>query len=104
MDVKKILLIDGSPNDVELTRRALKKSQIYNELVVIHDGADAVKFFFDDAANCVRSTNELPLVVLLDLSLPRVSGIEILSKLRECESTKMMPVIILTRSLQRKID
>lgn len=102
MDVKKILLIDGSPNDVELTRRALKKSQIYNELVVIHDGADAVKFFFDDAANCVRSTNELPLVVLLDLSLPRVSGIEILSKLRECESTKMMPVIILTGSPAEK--
>jgi two-component system, response regulator len=102
VDVKKILLIDDSSNDVELTRRALKKSQIYNELVVISDGADAVKFFFDDADNCVSSANELPLVVLLDLNLPRVSGIEILHKLRACESTKLMPVIILTGSTEEK--
>ena len=98
MDVKKILLIDDNPNDIELTKRALKKSQIYNEIVVIDDGEDALKYFFGNNGDGIRPAKEMPLVVLLDLDLPRVSGMEILKKLRANDKTKLMPVIILAGS------
>jgi two-component system, response regulator len=98
VDVKKILLIDDNPNDIELTQRALKKSQIYNEIKVIDDGEDALKYFFGDKGNSIRPSNDMPLVVLLDLNLPRVSGVEILQKLRANDKTKLMPVIILAGS------
>ena len=102
MDVKKILLIDDNLNDVELTKRALKKSQIYNELVVIDDGEDALKYFFGDDNNSFHTSQDMPLVVLLDLNLPRISGVEILQKLRANEKTKLMPVIILAGSPAEK--
>jgi two-component system, response regulator len=98
VDVKKILLIDDNPNDIELTKRALKKSQIYNEIVAIDDGEDALKYFFGNNGDGIRPAKEMPLVVLLDLDLPRVSGMEILKKLRANDKTKLMPVIILAGS------
>lgn len=98
MDIKNILLIEDNDNDVELTKRALTKSRISNSLQVIGDGGEALKYFFGDDGKSGCLDNELPLVVLLDLNLPKVNGIEILSKMRAAEKTKLIPVVVLTSS------
>ena len=98
MDIKNILLIEDNDNDVELTKRALTKSRIYNRLQVIGDGGEALKYFFGDDGKSGCLDNELPLVVLLDLNLPKVNGIEILSKMRAAEKTKLIPMVVLTSS------
>jgi two-component system response regulator len=98
LDIKNILLIEDNDNDVELTKRALTKSRISNSLQVIGDGGEALKYFFGDDGKSGCLDNELPLVVLLDLNLPKVNGIEILSKMRAAEKTKLIPVVVLTSS------
>jgi two-component system response regulator len=98
LDIKNILLIEDNDNDVELTKRALTKSRIYNRLQVIGDGGEALKYFFGDDGKSGCLDNELPLVVLLDLNLPKVNGIEILSKMRAAEKTKLIPMVVLTSS------
>lgn len=93
-----ILLIEDNPNDVELTMRALKKNNIVNNVHVIMDGAEALEYFFADGKYRGRDTNLRPKLVILDLKLPKVDGLEILRKVKSDESTKTIPVVVLTTS------
>jgi two-component system response regulator len=88
---RKILLVEDNPDDVALTQRAFKKSNIANEIIVARDGAEALALLFD-------KNRELPALVLLDLKLPKVDGLEVLRKIRTDEETKLIPVVILTSS------
>jgi CheY-like chemotaxis protein len=103
MDVKmkRILLVEDDPNDVELTLTALKEFNLANEVVVVGDGAEALDFLFKRGAFSER-TNGNPAVILLDLKLPKISGIEVLKQIRETENLKMIPVVILTSSREEK--
>ena len=96
MDSKKIVLIEDNPDDVALTRRALSKNNILNEMVVLTDGAAALDYFFGS------ETPTIPAVVLLDLKLPKVDGLEILRRLRGDERTRLWPVVILTSSKEEQ--
>ena len=102
MEKKKILLVEDNPNDVELTKRALKKSNILNDLIVAEDGIEALNYFFGEDNNSGCGPDDLPVVVLLDLKLPKVDGLEVLRRMRANEKTKITPVIILTSSNEQK--
>ena len=102
MEHKKILLVEDNPNDIELTKRALKKSNILNELIVADDGVEALKYLFGEDNNSGCAIGDLPVVVLLDLKLPKVDGLEVLRRMRANEKTKLMPVIVLTSSGEQK--
>jgi CheY-like chemotaxis protein len=99
--MKRILLVEDDPNDVELTLTALKEFNLANEVVVAGDGAEALDFLFKRGAFSERA-NGNPAVILLDLKLPKISGIEVLKKIRETEKLKMIPVVILTSSREEK--
>ena len=102
MENKKILLVEDNPNDVDLTKRALQKSNILNELVIAEDGVEALTYFFGGDGKDGCPIDDLPVVVLLDLKLPRIDGLEVLRRLRADEKTKLLPVIILTSSNEQK--
>ncbi|MBX3300699.1 MAG: response regulator [Nitrospira sp.] len=93
-----ILLVEDNPNDVELTLRALKKHHIANRIVVVQDGAEALEYLFATGRYADRSTSSLPKVVLLDLKLPLVSGIEVLRQCKTDERTCRLPIVVLTSS------
>lgn len=93
-----ILLVEDNPNDVELTLRALKKHHIANRIVVVQDGAEALEYLFATGRYADRSTSSLPKVVLLDLKLPLVSGIEVLRQCKTDERTRRLPIVVLTSS------
>jgi two-component system response regulator len=93
-----ILLVEDNPDDEELTLRALKKNRITNNVVVARDGAEALEFLFCTGQHAGRSLSDLPQVVLLDLKLPKLDGLEVLRRLRANENTKLLPVVILTSS------
>ena len=99
---RNILLVEDNPNDVELTLRAFKKNGILNEIIVVRDGAEALDYFFGTQGCATMGHNRLPAVVLLDLKLPRVDGIEVLRQIRADERTKLVPVVILTSSKDQK--
>ena len=98
MGKKLILLVEDSPDDELLTIRALKKNNILNEVVVARDGAEALDFIFGTGTYADRDPSELPQLVLLDLKLPKIDGLEVLRQVREDERTCMLPVVILTSS------
>lgn len=98
MEAKTILLVEDDPDDVELTLRALKKSNIANDVTIATDGAQALDFLFGRGAYAGRDTNIKPAVVLLDLKLPKVDGLEVLRSLRADKRTHLLPVVILTSS------
>lgn len=98
MTVKTILLVEDNPKDELLTLRSLQKSGIANEVAVVRDGAEALDFLFCAGAYADRSAADLPAVVLLDLNLPKIGGLEVLMRLRADERMKMLPVVILTSS------
>ncbi len=98
MDNKIILLVEDNPDDEALTLRALKKNNISNQVIVARDGAEALEYLFGTGQYSGRAANLTPQVVLLDLKLPKVEGLEVLRRMRANESTKLLPVVILTSS------
>ena len=96
---KVILLVEDNPNDIELTRHALSRHNIANELVVAEDGVEALEYLFGKDTEAPR---KLPAVVLLDLKLPRVDGLEVLREIRGNERTRYLPVVILTSSNEER--
>ncbi len=93
-----ILLVEDNPQDAELTIRALKKRHLANHLIHVSDGQEALDFLFGTGAYVGRNVNHLPKVVLLDLKLPKLDGIEVLRQLRGDERTRLVPVVVLTSS------
>jgi len=99
---KTILLVEDNPDDVDLTLRALKKNNIKNEVKVVPDGAEALDFLFGTGKYSGRDLTNMPTVILLDLKLPKVDGLEVLRQLRANHLTKLLPVVILTSSKQEQ--
>ena len=99
-NVVEILLVEDNPEDIELTLRALKKSKLANTIVVAEDGEEALDFIFARGKYSERSTICSPKVILLDLKLPKVSGIEVLREIKKDPRTSIIPVVILTSSTQ----
>lgn len=97
-----ILLVEDNPNDVELTLRAFEKNKIANEIVVASDGEEALDYLFATGAYADRDPNAWPEVVLLDLKLPKMHGLDLLQRLRADARTKRLPVVILTSSNEEK--
>ena len=93
-----ILLVEDNPHDVELTLRAFRKSKVLNEIVVVRDGVEALDYLFTTGAFAGRDPNASPEVVLLDLKLPKVDGLEVLRRMRADERTRRTPVVVLTSS------
>ena len=100
MNGKFILLVEDNPNDVELTIRAINKNKIKNQIIVAEDGEEAINFFEGNGKFKNRNINLLPEIILLDLKLPKLNGLEVLQKIKENNSTKFIPVIILTSSVE----
>ncbi len=98
MDKKIILLVDDNPDDVKLTMRALKKSNILNEIVVAGDGIEAMDYLLGTGKYAGRDINIKPQVILLDLKMPKLDGLEFLRRIRSDERTQPLPVVILTTS------
>jgi two-component system response regulator len=97
-----ILLVEDHPDDEELTRLAFKECKIANELVVVRDGQEALDYLFASGKYSGRDVCDQPQVVLLDLKLPKVDGLEVLHRIRSDERTKLLPVVILTSSKEEK--
>lgn len=93
-----ILLVEDNPDDEALTLRAFAKNNIRNEVIVARDGAEALDYMFGSGQYSGRDLNMMPLVVLLDLKLPKIDGLEVLRRIRENPLTKLTPVVVLTSS------
>jgi two-component system response regulator len=98
--MNEILLVEDNPDDVELTLRAFRKSNFLNEIVVARDGIEALDYLFATGKYETRDPSSLPQVVLLDLKLPRMDGLQVLERVRANPRTKMLPVVILTSSTE----
>lgn len=98
MTERVILLVEDSSSDEELTLRALRKGNIGNRVVVTRDGAEALDYLFFQGAHAERDPLEVPQIVLLDLNLPKIGGLEVLRRIRADARTKLLPVVILTSS------
>lgn len=97
---RNILLVEDNPDDVALTERALRKNRIANNLVVVSDGAAALEYLFGEGAYAGRDVEDEPCLILLDLKLPKLSGLEVLERIRADDRTRCIPVVILTSSKQ----
>ncbi len=97
-----ILLVEDNPYDIELTLRAFKASKIKNEIVVVHDGKEALDYLFGTGAHAGRDLKNAPEVVLLDLKLPKMDGHEVLRRMRADERTRRLPVVVLTSSSEEQ--
>jgi len=102
MDNRIILLVEDNPDDEALTLRALKRSNILNEVVVAHDGVEALDYLFAEGSYAGRDASVIPEVILLDLKLPRIDGLEVLRRIRADKRTKLLPVVILTSSREEQ--
>jgi CheY-like chemotaxis protein len=96
-----ILLVEDNPDDELLALRALRKNNVTNEVVVARDGVEALDYLFAMGPHAGRDTSTMPQLILLDLKLPRVNGLEVLKRLRSDERTRLVPVVILTSSKER---
>ena len=101
MDLKRFLLVEDDPQDVELTLSALTEHNLANEVVVVHDGVEALDYLFRSGTFADRVDSN-PVVILLDLKMPRLDGIEVLRKIKSDATLKMIPVVILTSSRESK--
>ena len=99
---KSILLIEDNPSDVDLTKRALEKGRIANELLVATDGKEALDYLWGQGASSGRDVSDLPAVALLDLKLPKVPGLEVLRLVRADARTRRLPIVILTSSKEEE--
>ena len=100
MEEKIILLVEDNPDDVELTLRAFKKNKIRNRVIIAKDGVEALDYLFGTGVHAGRDMKELPVVVMLDLKLPKIDGMEVLKRIRRDGRTKLIPVVILTSSME----
>jgi two-component system response regulator len=98
MENKVILLVEDNPRDEALTLRALKKSNIANEVIVVRDGVEALDYLFGTGAYAGRDRNVLPQVMLLDLKLPKLDGLQVLQQMRADQRTRRVPVVVFTSS------
>lgn len=102
MKKKYILLVEDNPDDEELTIMALQHSKIANEVVVVHDGVEALEHLFGRGPSADLGMNELPQVILLDLKMPRLGGLDVLKRIRSEQRTQLLPVVILTSSSEEE--
>ena len=102
MNEKIILLVEDNPDDETLTLRALKKNNILNDVVVAHDGVEALDYLFARGSYAGRDTNIMPEVILLDLKMPKVDGLEVLRQVREDARTRLLPIVVLTSSKEER--
>jgi two-component system response regulator len=101
-DMKHILLVEDNADDELLTRRAFKKNNILNEVVVARDGVEALDYLFGTGAHAGREVTDLPQLVLLDLNLPRIGGLDVLRRIRADDRTKLLSVVVLTSSKEEE--
>jgi len=99
---KVILLVEDNPDDEALTLRALRRHNVTNQIVVSRDGAEALDWLFATGQHASRDQNVVPQVILLDLKLPKVDGLEVLRRIRSDDRTKLLPVVILTSSKEEE--
>ena len=102
MSEKIILLVEDNPDDVALTLRALKKNNIANKVVVTRDGEEALEYLTASGRHAERNPSDLPEVILLDLKLPKVSGLDVLRAIRGNPQTRLLPVVVLTSSSEEQ--
>jgi two-component system response regulator len=102
MEERIILLVEDNPDDMDLTIRAFKKNNISNKVIVAKDGVEALDYLRGTGMYAGRDARDLPVVVLLDLNLPKINGLEILRSIRQDERTSIVPVVILTSSVEQK--
>jgi two-component system response regulator len=100
--IVEVLLVEDSPQDLELTLRAFKKANLTNRVEVARDGAEAIEFLFCEGAHAGRKIEDGPKVVLLDLKLPKVDGMEVLRRMKSDPRTSSIPVVVLTSSQEQK--
>jgi CheY-like chemotaxis protein len=97
-----ILLVEDNPDDEALTLRAFRKNNVTNEVIVARDGAEALEYLFGTGRYADRDVTLLPQIVILDLKLPKIDGLEVLRRLRAAPQTKLLPVVILTSSNEER--
>jgi len=102
MDKKSILLVEDNPDDEILTVRALKKNNILNDIIVVRDGVEALDYLFGAGSYADRDMTVMPQLILLDLKLPKIDGLEVLRRVRGNEETRLLPVVILTSSSEEQ--
>jgi two-component system response regulator len=97
-----ILLVEDNPDDVQLTLRAFRKNKIANDIIVVRDGVEALDYLFGTGAYAGRDTSDEPKIILLDLKLPKLNGIQVLERLRADDRTALIPVVVLTSSKEEQ--
>lgn len=102
MEEKIILLVEDNSDDVELTIRAFNKNHISNKMIVANNGVEAMDYLFGKGMYAGREIKDLPILIILDLNLPKINGLEVLKAIRQNEITKLLPVVILTSSKQEE--
>lgn len=102
MHTNQVLLVENNPDDVELTLRAFKNNNVVNDIIVVGDGAEALDYLFGTGDYASRDTGIIPALILLDLKLPKIDGMQVLKRIREDERTRQVPVVIFSSSRDEK--